>query len=327
MCILCEKPYQVVLNTAQVDNLCEEHRKFYTCDECGAVSTDVVDLDESRLCLSCRLLRRRCVDCGRYERMEKMECHTYDWICKECYGVNYIACKCGYLTRLDEMYTVNGENICGHCYRDVVSDNCRNIGEPINGKTFSIIKSSRRYGVEIETDCGNYVSVPKQWGIKLDGSIYGLELVSPLMSGDEGLESIRELYEAVDPVFTESCGIHVHVDVRDLNETQLLDLVRAFENTKNSWIRKVPEHRMQNVHCKGENIYPENETWNEWFDSIDGDRYKWVNFKSVEDHGSVELRILEGCGVDKVVNWVAMVVNFVEQVVNMDRTMVTSLCL
>jgi len=321
MCVVCNNGPGVYTQKIR-GSLCATHAEMYTCTDCGERRYSVREFDVGRICHKCGDNYRWCIACSREHHKKNMKCFHGDWICNEKLGFAFVVCgRCGYLT--DEIRTVNGEDMCSFCYLDILANDCRGIGRRIHGYTFEKIKSKRWYGVEIETDSGNYKGVPGQWGIKTDGSIGGLELVSPLMAGDEGLASVRRLYDRVKPGFDDRCGIHVHVDVRDLNERQLLDLVRAFNNTKKTWFRKVSKDRWNNEYCCLENKYPGEEKWDSWVRRNGCDRYRWVNFCAVQDHGSVELRLLEGCDVDKVVEWITMAVNFVEQVVNMDKRMDT----
>lgn len=90
-----------------------------------------------------------------------------------------------------------------------------------------IIKSTRKFGVEIEmlnkttkaiSDLSS--SISRAFGFDNDGSIQtnggvGIEIVSPIMSGVAGENSVRLLFESINSLkfYTNpSCGLHVHLD-------------------------------------------------------------------------------------------------------------------
>jgi len=156
-----------------------------------------------------------------------------------------------------------------------------------------------------------------------------MEIVSPLMQGDAGLKAIEEVYDEVRPGFDCCCGLHVHIDVRDLNEQQMFDLVKAFKATKKSWWGYVDSDRHTNRHCRFDlplhfacTSFDEFIRRSEMVDFTA--RYRWLNLEAIGEHGSIEIRLHEGTkDVDKVTEWVARLVNFVEDVVNMSKEMIT----
>ena len=75
----------------------------------------------------------------------------------------------------------------------------------------------RLIGATIAVDA--YSARPGQWKVVSDGSVrgrnvQGLEFVSPILSGDEGLEQIRKVADALRSMgatVNSTCGFHVHV--------------------------------------------------------------------------------------------------------------------
>jgi hypothetical protein len=183
----------------------------------------------------------------------------------------------------------------------------------IRSDSFDRIKYDRFYGVEIE--CNYYFG--EQNGIWYEKDEHcGTEFVSPLMQGDAGLQEIEDFFYDVEPEFNYDCGLHVHVDVRDFNDQQLFDLIKAIKATKQQWFNYVENSRWHNTFCKNDIPEPiDQDDLNSYFNRLENTRYYWFNLQSVREHGSVEFRLHEATdNIDKVVTWVARIVNFVSEV-------------
>jgi hypothetical protein len=206
----------------------------------------------------------------------------------------------------------------------------------------------RKFGVEIEFigvsqdklemalfDAGIPISGGKEtaWDVREDCSISinrGMgydecgELVSPILSGREGLLQLRKvvgLLKLAGGKVNRSCGLHVHVDARDLSAGAILGIAkryRRFERDIGKWIAR---DRARNRFCRSLTARTINmisrEIMNDGperaFD--DFDRYHKVNLASYLQHGTIEFRHHHG-SVDKaeIGNWVEFLLNFVEKV-------------
>jgi len=174
--------------------------------------------------------------------------------------------------------------------------------------------TTRYFGVEIEcsdVETDHYANWYMHW------EHCGYEFVSPLLSGDNGLASIVSLYNAIRPRVNHRCGLHVHVDVRDLSPDERLALVRKLKANKHVFFGKVDESRHNNVYCCGDipDVHA-NDTWLSYYRRVlHNDRYCWVNLHAVTEHGSVEFRLHEATeNVEEVIEWVTFLVEFVESV-------------
>ncbi len=105
----------------------------------------------------------------------------------------------------------------------------------------TLLVSDDRVGVEVELE-----NVPlnsrlrsatdTRWEIKEDGSLrnYGVEFVfAEPMFGEDVVNTIRNLPHVfqqlgIRPNISERCSVHVHLDVRDLEYNQLLNLVVTY---------------------------------------------------------------------------------------------------
>jgi Putative amidoligase enzyme len=132
----------------------------------------------------------------------------------------------------------------------------------------------RRFGVEMEfgglyEDDAEEVSraLPRPWQVKEDcsvetGSGYGLEVASPIMRGDLGFNQVVEMGDgllAAGAEVDETCGVHVHVDMRDFTIDDLSNLVGMFhsqqdalyaatgERSSASYCEAIPEAYVQRV--------------------------------------------------------------------------------
>ncbi len=174
--------------------------------------------------------------------------------------------------------------------------------------------TNRSFGVEIETCCSTPHNTPACW--EIENEHCGLEYVSPILSGQKGLEAIRTLYASVEPQVDRHCGLHVHVDVRDFTGPEKVELVRRLKADKHLFTSKVDRDRLSNCFCDGElpDVY-DNDSWGAVVNRVRGDRFVWCNILAVRKHGTIEFRLHEATeDADKVVKWVEFLTSYVENV-------------
>jgi hypothetical protein len=190
------------------------------CDECVQ---DAVEVDGDMYCDDCLCENYSlCEQCDNWVNQNDIRCIGDEWVCDGCFDRYCFTCEeCGhdYFLNNEDYYHHNGYYYCNNCYWEehFVCDSCgevyhqdnyaedglcydcygghenREIGGPIDSDRFNRLGSRRCWGIEIETETGEYEETPSEWGIKNDGSISGKELVSPIMQGDAGLEQIEEI--------------------------------------------------------------------------------------------------------------------------------------
>jgi hypothetical protein len=175
------------------------------------------------------------------------------------------------------------------------------------------MKTNRIYGVEIECSDGNR-NPPRGWEFRYEHC--GYEFVSPLLNGSKGLDEIRYLYGCVEPEVDRNCGLHVHVDVRDFDDNEKLELVKRLQKDKHLFTSKVDPFRLTNSFCNTElPLISYRDTFYSYTCKLQGDRFCWVNLLSVYKHGSIEFRLHEATeDVEKVCDWVEFLVTYVENV-------------
>ena len=107
--------------------------------------------------------------------------------------------------------------------------------------------NARRFGVELEFfGIARYTvetairngDLPRGWRVKSDPSVHGgrgLELVSPPLSGDEGLAQVRTACEwltANGGRVDRSAGLHVHHDAADLGAEGIARMARMYADNQ-----------------------------------------------------------------------------------------------
>lgn len=187
----------------------------------------------------------------------------------------------------------------------------------------------RNFGVELEVSHGpGYYDIPSHSGFSRKGDCSvrgdGLEFVSPILSGDAGLDAVAALcdYAALKGWSCDrSCGYHLHIDVRDLDNEQRKRIYYAYRVTQDLWHRFVNSNRIEgNCYCLPIKFSAQEIERNDWNDCIydaenqDG-RYTWCNIVAFENHGTIEIRLHHGTVNRAVVlNWIVAHLRFVEVV-------------
>lgn len=223
---------------------------------------------------------------------------------------------------------------------------------PTNNNSFT---STRSFGVEIEF-CTELLSgevvrhlaaaglnvrnedynhhTRNHWKIVPDGSIsQGFELVSPPLSGGEGLAEVilaaRVLVQIGCHVDT-SCGLHVHVDANDLSGASVVNAVRRMVRYESEIDTMVPAHRRSNSFALSNQqqlgvmeqyLSSDPDASARTICGIVSGRYRKLNTAAYIRHGTLEFRQHSG-SIDgtKIANWIMFCVQFVEDSIVTVRT-------
>lgn len=179
------------------------------------------------------------------------------------------------------------------------------------GQTSRALGLSRRFGVEIEffgvarhtvqraIDTG---AIPTGWKVKNDISVTGagLELVSPPLSGEQGLASVRTTCDwlaSVDAKVDRSCGLHVHHEARDLGAAGIARVARVYSDHQDllNWLVS-PSRRGGSQYARpltnSDVEYIERSARGSYLSAPS--RYLAVNVQSFGRHGTVEIRQHQG---------------------------------
>jgi hypothetical protein len=201
--------------------------------------------------------------------------------------------------------------------------------------SYAEIASKRKYGVELETSSSPaYLGLKRQtvFGAKYDCSVSGMEFISPILYGDEGLNEIEDfcnLAEAGDFEVDDHCGYHLHIDVRDETTVQLRHIIYAYVKAYAAWRNLVSSYRANDCHYCHAPTYFAIEVKN--CSRVKGfmaetDRYNYLNLNAYEKHGTVEIRLHDASLHAKTINyWVIAHTRFVDAVRNMTYAQIDAL--
>lgn len=205
---------------------CERACNCYHCEDCGDAASDPTcgECDRCSDCCSCYA----CNACGeRFRRSGS--------VCSDCERCSNCACEC-----------TSGEDI-EECEAGAAWKNPR-------PKAF---KCTRSVGVEWEYNSHSDPEPLSRWldrwrgGYHSDGSC-GWELVTTPLQGDHIANCIRDLGRAFDAAGASAdkrCGIHVHVDARDLQWSDMLRLLRVYSLLEPILYLLAGQHRATNRYC------------------------------------------------------------------------------
>jgi len=237
--------------------------------------------------------------------------------------------RCFFCTECEEVAYTRNRNatrdnrvICDSCYN-------RNIWKVIPSNvsiaSYTNIGSKRKYGIELETaSCPDYQELKGKtiFGAKTDCSVSGMEFISPILYGDEGLQEVFNFLEFTNGFTVDNtCGYHLHIDVRDENPVQLRHIVYAYAKTYETWKRLVASHRPFNSYCartqySAEEIRAYNHNIVNYFRGCS--RYAWFNVNAYEKYKTFEIRLHEGTMHYKtIIYWAMAHTRFVDAVKDM----------
>jgi hypothetical protein len=186
-----------------------------------------------------------------------------------------------------------------------------------------------KYGVEIETSrCDNWQVLRDNtvFGVKPDGSISGLEFVSPILYGDQGFDAIREICafaSSNDWRINNACGLHVHVDMRSMTENQLFAICYAYLMGEDGFYRMVKPERRGGEYSGRHGRDAASRLLANWRDatrvfdrSIPGGRCsRWFAPSAYVCHQTFEIRVHHASlDADEICNWVRANLLFIDRV-------------
>ena len=175
----------------------------------------------------------------------------------------------------------------------------------------TIIEQLRANGIQVADFSGYTHTVIPQWKITTDCSVNsrgtglgkGLELVSPILYGDEGLDELEKVYTVLNECGAKvdrSCGTHVHFDIADYTVEDMVSFLNLYYKEHTLIDHLVPASRRDNRYCqqlRTADIKRINERFED--DRIQGirdirgilySRYRTVNLDSYVKYGTIEFR-------------------------------------
>ena len=197
-----------------------------------------------------------------------------------------------------------------------------------------VIKQLRANGIQVAEFAGYTHAVIPQWKITTDCSVTstgtglgkGLELVSPILYGDEGLDELEKVYTVLNECEAEvnkSCGTHVHFDISDYTVEDMVSFLNLYykEHTLIDYL--VPSSRRNNTYCtqiKRRDIQEINTKFqNGTLEGIKDiadilfTRYVTVNLNSYVKYGTIEFRQHGGTTeFEKIEAWIILMYQMLE---------------
>lgn len=162
--------------------------------------------------------------------------------------------------------------------------------------------------------------VTSTWKLVYDASVTstgtgigrGLELVSPILKGEEGLKDLEKALNALKNAggkVNTTCGLHVHIDTAGMNGTQRKNFFNGYVKNQNVMDRLVSSSRRNNRQytCRYSTSQAE-----QYADALEHgrnvhNRYFTVNVMSMAKYGTLEFRQHQGTlNGKKAVAWVQM---------------------
>lgn len=189
----------------------------------------------------------------------------------------------------------------------------------------TVIERLRAAGISVADYQGYTHEVMAQWKVTTDASVNGrdtglyrgLELVSPILYGDEGLDELQKVYEVLNSCSAKvdkTCGTHVHFDISDFTVQNCKNFLNLYYNYQGIINHLVPPSRRRNKFCnplkKADLVQIDNELWVtsiRHIASVISTRYSKVNLQSYVKYGTIEIRQHGGTtDFDKMEAWIIL---------------------
>lgn len=186
------------------------------------------------------------------------------------------------------------------------------------------ITGLRAAGIQVADFQGYTHTVIPQWKVTTDSSVtsrgtgfaQGLELVSPILYEDEGLDELAKVYETLSDLGADvdrSCGTHVHFDISDFTVQDCKNFLNLYYNYQGVINYLVPPSRRRNVYCNplrhGDLVTINQDRISSISDIADVfyTRYNKVNLQSYIKYGTIEIRQHSGTlEYDKMEAWIIL---------------------
>jgi len=191
------------------------------------------------------------------------------------------------------------------------------------------VQELKNAGIYVKGEYYNH-NVQTYWKVVTDssvnsngtGSYDGLELVSPILYDEDGLEDLEKALNALSNAgakVDKSCGIHVHHDVSDFELVNFKNIYTFYYEYKNVFDSMLPSSRRagNNVYCKTISEYEIKKirvknSIHDIYNTL-GTRYKTLNIESYVKYGTIEFRQHSGSlEFEKVANWIELTFRVVE---------------
>ncbi len=332
--------------------VCEGCVEACDCCRCDCVSGDMISTeDDCRTCADCNF---ECAYCGDTYSDDELNSAESGWraghsACNRCYENSMIRCdtcgdECGNSTPEGDwpetaFCTENGEVMCESCYceherKQACPDRVRAYRTTTKArKSVYDGTTGRKTGIEIEfqgpsgAKANDYDTGKTCLKTGYDmGSYYEVRTTNPATLERDQLNQFGEFcqqWRDNGATVDSRCGLHVHVDVSDLDNVQVAELNNLVSRIEDDWLEHMPDSRTHNSYCHAESLREIHASRygvgdEELAEHVSGGnasdlnerypdaRYRTLNLCAAYVHGSAEFRLHGGTlNIDKIRHHVA----------------------
>ena len=183
------------------------------------------------------------------------------------------------------------------------------------------------------------------WKIVTDGSVtstgtgigYGLELVSPILRGRQGIEEAIKVLDTIRRAggkVNKTCGLHIHIGMNNLTGSELMKVVDTYVANQNNINRFLARSRHNNGYClpftetlgsipsRNYSALRRANTMTETAGLVSlmssAPKYRVVNLNKYSSYGTFEFRQHQGTlNGEKVASWVKFLMSLIEKATSM----------
>jgi hypothetical protein len=186
----------------------------------------------------------------------------------------------------------------------------------------SLLDACQNNGVAIQSQGYNHTDSRSIYKIVSDGSLSGVdnnEVVSPILKGNKGLNSLQKLCASLETVgarVNRSCGLHVHIGAEKMSDAHFVRIVRNYQALESVIDGFMPESRRgtNGFYCKTlQGLDLSGATSKQDVISILGTRYRKVNAEAYLRHKTIEFRQHAGTvEYDKIAKWIGFLAALIQ---------------
>lgn len=177
-------------------------------------------------------------------------------------------------------------------------------------------------GIACEVEGYNH-QTRTHWKLTTDVSVRGNEsgeLVSPILRGESGMAELEKVCTVMNQLgcqVNRSCGLHVHIDSRDLDTQQIKMVAKRYQKYQSSINSIMPNSRHDGQYCRqlcGQRIARMERCHSKFDVSLAWGKFHVVNLNNVSGRGSIEFRQHSGTtDYRKISGWINFLQQFVQK--------------
>jgi hypothetical protein len=204
--------------------------------------------------------------------------------------------------------------------------------EFVGADIYAVAEAVRAAGVDCFVEGYNHTT-RAYWKIVSDASLHSLrghagELVSPILDGVAGALELEKVINALNTVegvtVNKSCGLHVHLDCRDMTIDQIKTTYERYSNYEEQIDLCMPRSRRGDPRwCAGlarTKDSVKRAATKEGAANVVG-RYFKVNLAQIANRGSIEFRQHSGTTeFKKIINWLSFLMQFTKTSIDLVTT-------